>query len=125
MEAPELPSGVATASAAAAVRELFAAWGLDREHYGTEQWNPLGAFIRPGASVVLKPNWVLHINRTGHSLGYIVTHTSVIEAVLEYVALAKPGRVIIGDAPVQGCNFEKLLQSMDIPEMVSRMQARG
>ena len=67
----------------------------------------------------------MHINRTGHSLGYIVTHTSVIEAVLEYVALAKPDRVIIGDAPVQGCNFEKLLLSMDVPEMVSRMQARG
>ena len=125
VEAPELPSGVATSSAAAAVRELFAAWGLDREHYGTEQWNPLGAFIRPGASVVLKPNWVLHINRTGHSLGYIVTHTSVIEAVLEYVALAKPGRVIVGDAPVQGCDFTTLLQLMGVPGMVSRMQARG
>ncbi len=123
--APELPSGNAQTSAAAAVRELFVAWGLDREHYGTAQWNPLGTFIKPGARVVLKPNWVLHINRTGHSLGYIVTHTSVIEAVLEYVALAKPGRVIIGDAPVQGCDFGKLLQSMDVPGMVSRMQARG
>jgi uncharacterized protein (DUF362 family) len=125
MAAPELPSGVVRTSAAAAVRDLFTTWGLDREHYGTSQWNPLSIFIHPGARVVLKPNWVLHTNRSGHNLDCMVTHTSVIEAVLEYVALAGPSQVIIGDAPVQGCDFEKLLQSTDIPGMISRIQGRG
>jgi uncharacterized protein (DUF362 family) len=123
--APELPAGAAKTAAAAAVRELFAVWGLDREHYGSAQWNPLGKFIHPGAMVVLKPNWVVDINRSGHGLDCLVTHTSVIEAVLEYVTLAMPGCVIIGDAPVQGCDLERLFQIAGVPGMLSRFKARG
>ncbi len=125
VSAPELPSGAARTSAAAAVRKLFSVWGLDREHYGSAQWNPLGKFIQPGAMVVLKPNWVVDINRSGHGLDCLITHTSVIEAVLEYVILAKPGCVIVGDAPVQGCDLERLFQLADVPAMISRFKARG
>src|SRR5271156_2952176 len=57
--APELPDGRVGTNAAAAVRELFQVWGLDASHFGSSRWNPLGAFILPGSTVVLKPNWVL------------------------------------------------------------------
>ena len=123
--APELPPGRAMNAATAAIRELFAVWGLDKEHFGNPGWNPLGAFIRPGAKVVLKPNWVADTNKSGQGLDCLVTHTSVIEAVLEYVVVAKPSQVIIGDAPLQGCNFKKLLEQAGVPAMVSRFRAGG
>lgn len=123
--APELPSGCAPTVALAALRDLFSAWGLDRERAGTPEWNPLGALIRPGARVVLKPNWVLHYNQAGAGLDCLVTHPSVIEAVLEYVALTLPSEVTIGDAPVQGCDFQALMDACGIEALAGRFRARG
>src|SRR5438309_779986 len=103
--APELPTGVCETTASRLMRELFRLWQLDHERYGTPQWNPLADLIPKGAFVLLKPNWVMHRNRSGAGLDCLVTNTSVLEAVLEYVALTAPKQVIIGDAPIQGCDF--------------------
>ena len=123
--APELPSGSANTVALAALRDLFSVWGLGRERAGTPQWNPLGALIPPGARVVLKPNWVLHYNQAGAGLDCLVTHASVIAAVLEYVALARPGKVVLGDAPLQGCDFQALLDACGIESLAARFRDRG
>jgi uncharacterized protein (DUF362 family) len=123
--APELPEGRVGTIAMAAVRELLHVWGLDAAHFGSSRWNPLGIFIAPGSKVVLKPNWVLHWNKSGHGMDCLVTHTSVIEAVLEYVALAHPGFVIIGDASVQGCDFELLQKYCQVGRVVDRFRDRG
>src|ERR1044071_4447444 len=40
------------------VRECFHSAGLDKEHYGTPEWNPLKGLIRAGEIVLLKPNLV-------------------------------------------------------------------
>jgi uncharacterized protein (DUF362 family) len=72
--------------------------------------NPFGELIKPGQTVVLKPNWVMHKNGSGEGLDCVVTHPSVINAVLDCVLQASPGKVIVGDAPVQGCNFNQLMQ---------------
>lgn len=42
----------------AAVRESLFLLGLDKEHFGTKEWNPFGAYIKPGSKVVIKPNLV-------------------------------------------------------------------
>ena len=118
--APELPLLEADTVAMAAVRELFQLWGLDASRFGSSQWNPLGVFIPPGSRVVLKPNWVLHWNRSGSGLDCLVTHSSVIEAVLEYVALTRPRSVIVGDAPVQGCDFETLKKCCGVDQLMNR-----
>ena len=123
--APELPGGKAHTVAMAAMRELFRVWGLDAEHFDSPAWNPLGSFIRPGSRVVLKPNWVLHWNKSGAGMECLVTHAEVIEAVLEYVALAKPGSVVLGDAPVQGCDFGELCRICGIDPIVERFRNRG
>jgi uncharacterized protein (DUF362 family) len=73
--------------------------------------NLLGGLINPGESVVLKPNWVFHKNRSGHGMNCLVTHASVLEAVLDLVLQVKPGKVVVGDAPVQGCDLQRLLGS--------------
>jgi uncharacterized protein (DUF362 family) len=123
--APELPEGKANTVPLAAMRELFRVWGLDAEHFGSAAWNPLGTFVCADSRIVLKPNWVLHWNKSGAGMDCLVTHATVIEAALEYVALAHPGSVVVGDAPVQGCNFGELRRICEIDAMVERFRSRG
>jgi uncharacterized protein (DUF362 family) len=106
--APELPAGYATTSAVIGLRTLLQQAELDDARYGTRDWNPMAGLIKRGDRVLIKPNWVRHSNGSGQGLGCLVTHPSVIEAVLVYVLKAQPGSVVIGDAPVQGCDFEVL-----------------
>ena len=106
------------------VRTLLAQAQLDLENLGTVNWNPLGSLIQKGAKVLLKPNWVYH-EHGGHGLDCLVTHTSVIEAVLHYVVKAHPERVVIGDAPLQGCNFPALMTACRVHEMVAQFSERG
>ena len=98
------------------VRQSFFQLGLDKEHYGTKDWNPFGDFIKPGNQVLLKPNWVMHINPRNDPLGMqcLVTQPSVIRAVLDYVfiALKGSGKIIVGDAPMYQCDFEVLQKSL-------------
>ena len=123
--APELPERRAGTAAMAAVRDLFQVWGLDASRFGSNEWNPLGTFISPGSKVVLKPNWVFHWNKSGSGMDCLVTHSSVIEAVLEYVALARPGSVVVGDSPVQSCDFEALRKSCGVDQIEERFRDRG
>jgi len=125
LPAPELPAGEVRTVPEAALRELFLLWGLDREHAGQPGWNPLGAWCPPGARIVLKPNWVLHYNQAGQGLDCLLTHPGIIEAVARYVALTRPARLVIGDAPVQGCDFAALRAACGLQNMTARLQALG
>jgi uncharacterized protein (DUF362 family) len=93
------------------LRELFCRHGYDAGHFGTPDWNPLGWLIRPGQTVLLKPNFVLSFNVSGGDLFAVVTHPSVLRAVMDYVyiALQGRGRLLIADAPDMGCNWEQLM----------------
>ena len=70
---------------------------------------PLSDIVDPGMTVLVKPNWVLHENFSGKGMDSLVTHPNFILAVLQEVFRAKPGRVIIGDAPIQACDFDLLV----------------
>ncbi len=124
--APELPGGSARTQAQSALRKLLHAWELDQPNYGTARWNPLSELIPPGARVVLKPNWVLDTNKNPEG-GFecLVTHSSVISAVLDYVLLTNPSRLILGDAPVQGCDFRNLCQLARVDALVQQAANRG
>lgn len=107
-----------------AVAELFTCWGLDKDRQGTAEWNPLGELIPAGARVVIKPNWVLHVNeRPGGGMDCLITHSTLIAAVLGYVLRAKPARVLIGDAPLQGCDFARLRAEGGLDRLIE--QGRG
>jgi uncharacterized protein (DUF362 family) len=121
--APEI--GGASTSAEAAIHNLFRAWRLDLDRYGTAAWNPLSALIPAGAKIVIKPNWVFHDNQSGAGLECLLTHSSVIEAVAKYVGLTHPAQVIIGDAPIQGCDFEQLRRLAGIDDLTNRLLQRG
>ncbi len=122
---PELPVWAEVTTALVALRTLFVQAGLDHAHLGSPDWNPLGTIIHPGAKVVVKPNWVQHRNFSGHGLDCLVTHPSVIEALLHYVARAHPARIVVGDAPVQGCDFAALMAACHVPEMIERFTAHN
>lgn len=111
---PEYPFGASMSAPAnpvySGVRECLRMLGLDGPNFGTPAWNPLGAFINPGQTVLIKPNFVLHRNAGGGPLEAVITHGSVIRAIADYVfiALNGRGRLIIGDAPQMNCDLELL-----------------
>jgi uncharacterized protein (DUF362 family) len=72
---------------------------------------PLRDIIPPGSKVLLKPNWVHHRNTGGHAGDCLVTNPAVIRAVLAEVLLTQPREVILGDAPIQDCQFECVVDS--------------
>jgi len=93
------------------VRAALQLLGMDADHFGSRQWNPLGRLIQPGHTVVLKPNFVRHFRESHPNHGdCLITHGAVIRAMLDYVyiALAGRGRVIIADAPQDDGDFDTL-----------------
>ena len=77
----------------ATVRDSLRLLGLDAARYGTAQWNPLGAVVGPGDSVVIKPNFVRDFRESSRDDGEcLITHGSVLRAVIDYVYLALGGR---------------------------------
>ena len=98
---------------------LGALLGWSREGAG-----PFGAMIPRGARVVVKPNWVIHRNRGPWGLEPLVTDPGLIRAVVDGVLAAAPSRVIVGDAPLQGCDFERLLRETALDRWATLLRAR-
>ena len=104
----------------AAVRRVLEDLGLDRANIGKPTWNPLRQYLRPGQRALVKPNWVMHKNAGGESEEALITHTSVIRVLIDYVLLALDGRgrVDIADAPLQGCDFAAVRRIARIDELL-------
>ena len=103
-----------------AVRESFRMMGLDLEHYGMKEWNPLSEFIESGDTVLIKPNMVMHINTSGEGEECLYTQPSVVAPVVDYVvkALNGRGKIIVADAPMQACDFDKLIKDSGYDKLV-------
>jgi uncharacterized protein (DUF362 family) len=102
-----------------AVREAFHQMGFDAPHFGTKEWNPLGEIIAPGQTVLLKPNWVRNFHELGVPCESLITHGSILRAVLDYVAIALrgQGKVIFADSPQNDAVFDEILRLSGIPEI--------
>ena len=96
-----------------ALRRLWSAWGCDPD-------NPFKQWLGPGGTAVIKPNWVMDYNPLGHSLESLVTHTSMIRHMIYACAAAieGTGTVLIGDSPLQGCDFAALLRLSRMTELL-------
>jgi len=101
------------------LRETMHSLEMDSARWGTTSWNPLAEIIQPGQNVLIKPNLVRHLHLSGGDYRAVVTHGSVIRAVLDYVALALKGEgsIIVGDAPVQSADFNKIIEKTDLREV--------
>lgn len=107
-----------------AIRKCLYGLGLDRENFGKAVWNPLGEIINKGDTVLLKPNLVVsdHPN-----LECIVTNPAIVRAVLDFVciALQGTGRIIVGDAPMQRCNFGELIDKTGYNRVIDFFRKRN
>jgi uncharacterized protein (DUF362 family) len=105
------------ASLAASMRGLFEFLGLDAD-------NPLGQWIRPGMTVVIKPNWVKHEFGDNEGRYVLFTHPSLLRVLIDATlhALGGKGRVVVADAPLQGCDFARLRRQSGLDEMETDYQ---
>lgn len=92
--------------------------------WATEGGGAFGAVVPEGARVLVKPNWVTHHNQAPHGLEPLVTHASLIRAVVEELLAGGAGSVIVGDAPIQGCDFDVLLERSGVSGWAAALAAR-
>ena len=92
--------------------------------WADEERGPFASVIPEGARVLIKPNFVMHQNEGPWGMEPLVTHPSIVRAVVEAALRAGPSQVIVGDAPVQGCDFEQLLKSTGLDVWASELMER-
>lgn len=76
-----------------------------------------------GKKVLLKPNWVKHSSNSNDEI-CLCTHPSFILATIEVLLEWHPKSILIGDAPVQGCDWDKLLSAEFLNE-IQRMSEKS
>jgi uncharacterized protein (DUF362 family) len=82
----------------------------DQLEWCDEGRGPFGKVITRGARVLIKPNFVLDRNQGPWGMEPMVTHQSVVKATVTAALLTQPAEVLVGDAPIQSCNFDHLLE---------------
>ncbi|MEZ7892944.1 MAG: DUF362 domain-containing protein [Candidatus Wallbacteria bacterium] len=102
------------------LKQIFFNLDLDKENYEKDNWNPFKNMVSEGGTVLIKPNWVLDCNPYNcGSLDGLITHTSLIKVIVDYVlkAINFKGKIIVGDSPLQSCNFDKLIKNNKVYEL--------
>ena len=103
------------------VRNLLHCLDLDKERFGRKEWNPLEKIIKPGNTVLIKPNMVResHLHKF-NEFNYVITHGSVIRAICDYVviALKNAGTILFADAPETDADFDQLCQRNGLSKML-------
>jgi uncharacterized protein (DUF362 family) len=85
---------------------------------------PLGQVIKAGAKVVIKPNFVMHENSGAGGMSPLLTHQSLVQAATRAALLANPAEVMVGDAPIQGCDFDLLLKNAELDDWSKSLQVQ-
>lgn len=96
-----------------AVRETLHALALDAARFGTPDWDPLGELVRPGNTVIVKPNFVVSEHPLGQAgIDAAVVHGSVLRPIIDYVwkALRGEGRVLVADSPIKEVDFDRIVE---------------
>jgi uncharacterized protein (DUF362 family) len=94
-----------------------------------DESSPFGRVIPPGARVLIKPNLVLHKNDDPRfpgqaGLDCVITHASLIRAAAEAALRTGAAEVLVGDAPIQGCDFESLIAATGLDKWAHDLRAR-
>ncbi len=95
-----------TGRSARAIERLASDLGWAREGKGA-----FGDLIPAGARVLIKPNFVLDHNQSNGGMDPMITHQSVIKAVVKAALQTEAAEVVVGDAPIQTCDLAALLSS--------------
>ncbi len=89
----------------------------------------MGKVVPLGARVLIKPNLVLHENddpryKNQAGLDCLVTHASLIRAATEAALRTGAAEVLVGDAPIQGCDFEALMRATGLDKWSHELRTR-
>jgi uncharacterized protein (DUF362 family) len=97
------------------------------ERMGLPKRNPLGAVLRPGQRVVVKPNLVFHRHYRGLGLESLITSPELIRAVCDRVfeAVGRQGEVTVGDAPLQSCDWDRLITETGLAKWPEEYARQG
>jgi len=100
-----------------ALQRVWLAAGIDAD-------NPFEQWLAPGATALVKPNWVMDFNPKGGSIDCLVTHPTIIKHAILWCAKAMEGEgtIVIGDCPIQECDFERLLHVNSILDVIQIVQ---
>ena len=100
---------------------------LDIENVETPNWNPFGKYITPNDTVLIKPNLVMDRNENGEGTDCLYTHPSLIAAAIDYViiALKAKGKIFVGDAPMQECDFDNLIEQSGLKALIQYYKKKG
>lgn len=69
-----------------------------------------------GKSILLKPNWVRHELKESDYV-CLRTNDNLLLCILEEVLKSKPSKVLVADAPVQGCKWDKMITAEFVNEV--------
>jgi uncharacterized protein (DUF362 family) len=110
------------------VRSMLADLGLDRDHFGTPDWNPLSPILKPGQRVFIKPNLVISEHELGlEGVRASVAHGSVIRPIIDYahIAVGPAGRIFVGDSPIKEVDFAEVTRINGLRAIVDFYTAQG
>lgn len=111
------------------VREVIRQLDLDSSNYGRKEWNPLGRWIHPGQRVFILCNFVQErrFGQTPQEQHAKCSHGSVLRAVCDYalIALKGEGEILIGNAPLQSTNWDRVLSETGAANVLSYYQKKG
>ncbi|MCW1930179.1 MAG: DUF362 domain-containing protein [Candidatus Kerfeldbacteria bacterium] len=110
------------------VRELFIKLEMDKEHIGTPDWEPFREMIKPGQHAVLKANFVKGnhpLNEVG--ITSMITHASVMRAVIDYLLLSTNGncKITICDVALQSSVWEEIIEGSGTKALVEFYAQHG
>jgi len=86
--------------------------------------NWLNASLVQGKKVLLKPNWVKHSAKDSDEI-CLRTHDRFVLAALEIILDLKPAGVVIGDAPIQGCYWDRMISDSFMEAIVALEYKHG
>jgi uncharacterized protein (DUF362 family) len=99
---------------------------LDDEFIESKILDLTKEYLNPGSvfqkKVLIKPNWVRH-NVSETDKYCLTTQESVILALVSILIKHRPSKITIGDAPIQGCNWSKLI-SVDFIQKIRDISHR-
>lgn len=110
------------------VRNLLIEMNLDKKNIGKKNWNPFGDYVKKNNKVVIKPNLVKHINASKDgNTDSLITNFAIIRPIIDYVliALKNTGSLVVGDAPVQECDFKQVIQVNNLEEGINVYKNKG
>lgn len=130
---PELPGlavGAAPNPVFRAVRQCLLDADLHADAQHTNTWNPFGALVPRGGRVLVLVNFVhqrLGARESREDFEAKCTQAAVLRPLLAYLckAVGPEGRVVFGNAPVQGAAWPALLEDTGAARLLETLRREG